>query len=87
MDSTKTEERSRSLAIRAISFVFLINFTNIYSQIELLWSKQGILSVDNLLDLNKKATQNDTNKIFPKSFFPSIYFIYLANHVYILCLY
>ena len=72
MDSTKTEERSRSLAIRAISFVFLINFTNIYSQIELLWSKQGILSVDNLLDLYKKATQNDTNKIFPKSFFPSI---------------
>ena len=51
MSSQKTEEHSRSITIRAISFVFLINFINIYSQIELLWSKQGILSVDHLLHL------------------------------------
>jgi len=72
MSSIKTEEYSRSITIRAISFVFLINFTNIYSQIELLWSKQGILSVDHLLDLYKKATKTDNNNIFSKSFFPSI---------------
>ena len=72
MSSIKTEEHSRSITIRAISFVFFINFTNIYSQIELLWSKQGILSVDHLLDLYKKATKNDQNNIFTKTFFPSI---------------
>lgn len=72
MSSTKTEEYSRSITIRAISFVFLINFTNIYSQIELLWSKQGILSVDHLLDLYKKVTKGDKNNLFSKSFFPSI---------------
>ena len=72
MSSIKTEEFSRSITIRAISFVFLINFTNIYSQIDLLWSKQGILSVDHLLDLYKQVTKGDKNNIFSKSFFPSI---------------
>lgn len=71
MSSQKTEEHSRSITIRAVSFVFLINFTNIYSQIELLWSKQGILSVDHLFDIYKKATQNNTS-IFSKTFYPSI---------------
>ena len=80
MDSKKTEEHSRSLTIRAISFVFLINFTNIYSQIELLWSKQGILSVDHLLEIYKKAKENKTNNIFPKSFYPSI--IPLLNNIF-----
>ena len=64
----KTEEHSRSIAIRAISFIFLINFINIYSQIDLLWGKKGILSVDYLFDLYKKVNNND----FTKSFFPSI---------------
>ena len=64
----KTEEHSRSIAIRAISFIFLINFINIYSQIDLLWSKKGILSVDYLLEIYNKIDIN----IFQKSFFPSI---------------
>ncbi len=72
MSSTKTEEYSRSITIRAISFVFLINFTNIYSQIELLWGKQGILSVDHLLDLYKRAKQHNSNNIFSRTFHPSI---------------
>lgn len=80
MSSQKTEERSRSITIRAISFVFLINFTNIYSQIELLWGKKGILSVDHLLDLYKRATQNNPNNIFLKSFYPSI--IPLLNNIF-----
>ena len=79
MSSQKTEERSRSITIRAISFVFLINFTNIYSQIELLWSKQGILSVDHLLDIYKKATKKNSN-LFSKSFYPSI--IPLLNNIF-----
>jgi hypothetical protein len=81
MSSTKTEEHSRSITIRAISFVFLINFTNIYSQIELLWSKQGILSVDHLLDIYKKVTQDKTKtNIFSKTFYPSI--IPLLNNLF-----
>ena len=64
----KTEEHSRSITIRAISFIFLINFINIYSQIDLLWGKKGILSVDYLFELYKKVNNND----FTKSFFPSI---------------
>ena len=80
MSSPKVEERSRSIAIRAISFVFLINFTNIYSQIELLWGKKGILSVDHLLDSYKKAIKNNPNNIFLKSFFPSI--IPLLNNIF-----
>ena len=79
MSSQKTEERSRSITIRAISFVFLINFINIYSQIELLWSKQGIVSVDHLLDIYKKVNKNDSN-IFSKSFYPSI--IPLLNNIF-----
>ena len=70
--SYETEEHSRSLTIRAISFIFLINFINIYSQIDLLWSKKGILSVDYLLDLYKKLDNNNNNNNFTKSFFPSI---------------
>ena len=69
--SYETEEHSRSLTIRAISFIFLINFINIYSQIDLLWSKKGILSVDYLFDLYKKLDNNKNNN-FTKSFFPSI---------------
>ena len=73
MSSAKKEEHSISITIRAISFVFLINFINIYSQIELLWSKQGILSVDYLLKIYKKVSQDKTkNNIFSKSFYPSI---------------
>ena len=72
MSSIKTEEYSRSITIRAISFVFLINFINIYSQIELLWGKEGILSVDYLLDLYKKVTKHNSNTAFSKTFFPSI---------------
>ena len=68
--SYETEEHSRSITIRAISFIFLINFINIYSQIDLLWSKKGILSVDYLFDLYKKLDNN--NNTFTKSFFPSI---------------
>ena len=66
--SYETEEHSRSITIRAISFIFLINFINIYSQIDLLWSKKGILSVDYLFELYKKVDNNN----FSKSFFPSI---------------
>ena len=66
--SMKTEEHSRSITIRAISFIFLINFINIYSQIDLLWSKKGILSVDYLFEIYKKIESKD----FTKSFFPSI---------------
>ena len=66
--SMKTEEHSRSITIRAISFIFLINFINIYSQIDLLWSKKGILSVDYLFEIYKKVESKD----FTKSFFPSI---------------
>ena len=72
MSTIKTEEHSRSITIRAISLVFLINYINIYSQIELLWSKQGILSVDHLLDLYKKASNISKNNIFTNSFYPSI---------------
>ena len=72
MSFQKTEEHSRSITIRAISFVFLLNFINIYSQIELLWGKQGILSVDHLLHLYKKASEINKNNIFSKSFYPSI---------------
>ena len=63
-----TEERSRSITIRAISFIFLINFINIYSQIDLLWGKKGILSVDYLFSIYNKLESTD----FTKSFFPSI---------------
>ena len=80
MSSQKTEERSRSITIRAISFVFLINFTNIYSQIELLWSKKGILSVDHLLDMYKKVAQAHPDNIFSKSFYPSL--IPFLNNVF-----
>ena len=66
--SMNTEEHSRSITIRAISFIFLINFINIYSQIDLLWSKKGILSVDYLFEIYKKIESKD----FTKSFFPSI---------------
>ena len=67
--SYETEEHSRSITIRAISFIFMINFINIYSQIDFLWGKKGILSVDYLLDLYKKL---DSTNNFSKSFFPSI---------------
>ncbi len=80
MSSIKTEEHSRSLTIRAVSLVFLINFINIYSQIELLWSKQGILSVDHLLDLYKKVSNIKKDNIFSKSFYPSI--IPLLNNLF-----
>ena len=76
MASTKTEEHSLSITIRSISFIFLINFINIYSQIDLLWGKKGILSVDYLLDIYKKI--NTAN--FTKSFFPSI--IPLLNKIF-----
>ena len=66
--STKTEEHSRSITIRSISFIFLINFINIYSQIDFLWSKKGILSVDYLFEIYEKVDKNN----FEKSFFPSI---------------
>jgi len=64
----KTEEHSRSITIRAISFIFLINFINIYSQIDFLWSKKGILSVDYLFEIYEKVDK----KNLEKSFFPSI---------------
>jgi len=64
----KTEEHSRSITIRAISFIFLINFINIYSQIDFLWSKKGILSVDYLFEIYEKVDKNNLEK----SFFPSI---------------
>ena len=67
--SYETEEHSRSITIRAISFIFMINFINIYSQIDFLWGKKGILSVDYLFDLYKKL---DSTNNFSKSFFPSI---------------
>ena len=67
--SYETEEHSSSITIRAISFIFMINFINIYSQIDYLWGKKGILSVDYLLDLYKKL---DSTNNFSKSFFPSI---------------
>ena len=67
--SYETEEHSSSITIRAISFIFMINFINIYSQIDFLWGKKGILSVDYLLDLYKKL---DSTNNFSKSFFPSI---------------
>ena len=67
--SYETEEHSRSITIRAISFIFMINFINIYSQIDFLWGKKGILSVDYLFDLYKKL---DSANNFSKSFFPSI---------------
>ena len=66
--SMKTEEHSISITIRAISFIFLINFINFYSQIDLLWSKKGILSVDYLFEIYNKVDKNN----FEKSFFPSI---------------
>ena len=66
--SMKTEEHSRSITIRAISFIFLINFINIYSQIDFLWSKKGILSVDYLFEIYEKVDK----KNLEKSFFPSI---------------
>ena len=66
--SVKVEEHSRSITIRAISFIFLVNFINIYSQIDLLWGKKGILSVDYLFEMYEKVNSND----FSKSFFPSI---------------
>ena len=64
----KTEEHSISITIRAIAFIFLINFINFYSQIDLLWSKKGILSVDYLFEIYNKVDKNN----FEKSFFPSI---------------
>ena len=67
--SYETEEHSRSITIRTISFIFMINFINIYSQIDFLWGKKGILSVDYLFDLYKKL---DSTNNFSKSFFPSI---------------
>ena len=67
--SYETEEHSSSITIRATSFIFMINFINIYSQIDFLWGKKGILSVDYLLDLYKKL---DSTNNFSKSFFPSI---------------
>ena len=67
--SYETEEHSSSITIRAISFIFMINFINIYSQIDFLWGKKGILSVDYLFDLYKKL---DSTNNFSKSFFPSI---------------
>ena len=67
--SYETEEHSRLITIRAISFIFMINFINIYSQIDFLWGKKGILSVDYLFDLYKKL---DNTNNFSKSFFPSI---------------
>ena len=67
--SYETEEHSRSITIIAISFIFMINFINIYSQIDFLWGKKGILSVDYLFDLYKKL---DSTNNFSKSFFPSI---------------
>ena len=66
--SAKTEEHSISITIRAIAFIFLINFINIYSQIDLLWSKKGILSVDYLFEIYDKVEKNNLEK----SFFPSI---------------
>ena len=66
--SMKTEEHSRSITIRAISFIFLINFINIYSQIDFLWSKKGILSVDYLFEIYEKVDKKNLGK----SFFPSI---------------
>ena len=66
--SMKTEEHSRSITIRAISFIFLINFINIYSQIDFLWGKKGILSVDYLFEIYEKVDK----KNLEKSFFPSI---------------
>ena len=69
--SYETEEHSSSITIRAISFIFMINFINIYSQIDFLWGKKGILSVDYLFDLYKKLDNNKNNN-FTKSFFPSI---------------
>ena len=67
--SYEIEEHSSSITIRAISFIFMINFINIYSQIDFLWGKKGILSVDYLFDLYKKL---DSTNNFSKSFFPSI---------------
>ena len=67
---SSTEEHSISLTIRAISFVFLINFINIYSQIELLWGKQGILSVDYLFSIYNDISKNNTN--ITKTLYPSI---------------
>ena len=66
--SMQNEEHSRSITIRAISFIFLINFINIYSQIDILWSKKGILSVDYLFEIYQKVDKNNLEK----SFFPSI---------------
>ena len=66
--SMKTEEHSRSITIRAISFIFLINFINIYSQIDFLWGKKGILSVDYLFEIYEKVDKKNLGK----SFFPSI---------------
>ena len=67
--SYETEEHSSSITIRAISFIFMINFINIYSQIDFNKKKKGILSVDYLFDLYKKL---DSTNNFSKSFFPSI---------------
>ena len=66
--STKSEpiEYSRNIIIRSVSFIFLVNFVNIYSQTELLWSKQGLASVDYLIEIHKNS------KNYEKNFFPSI---------------